>query len=134
MRHRSIFQSVVVVVALLAFVSVTFAQARQQSGAPKVSNWGYQAEGPRPELPPLDPNEAFDPHDFSGVWLTNHRSTDGFRSMTEESEIPPRTARAQEIFLSRLTGRGQETVSVRHDSRDLSGRAALGVQEYTAQR
>lgn len=112
MRHRSIFQSVVVVVALLVFASMTFAQGEQPSGA-KISNWGYQAEGPRPELPPLDPNEPFDAQDFSGVWVTNHRGTNGFRSLTVESEIPPRTPRAQEVYLSRMTGRphdGKEAV------------------------
>ncbi len=108
MRHRSLSRSIVVVVALLAFTSMTFAEAEQPSGAQKVSNWGYQAEGPRPELPPLDPNESFDPHDFSGVFVTNHRGTNGFRSMTEESDIPPRTPWAQEVYLSRLTGRPHE--------------------------
>ena len=108
MRHCSLSRSAVVVVALLVFASSTFAQGNPQAGTPKVSNWGYQAEGPRPELPPLDPNEPFDPHDFSGVWLTDHRGTGGFRSLTDEPAIPPRTAQGQSVYMGRLTGRPHE--------------------------
>lgn len=108
MRHRSLSHSIVVVVLLLVGASTTLAQGNQQSGARNISNWGYQAEGPRPELPPLDPNEPFDARDFSGVWVTDHRGTNGFRSLTEESDIPPRTAWAQEVYLSRKTARPHE--------------------------
>ena len=108
MRHRSPFYSVVCVVTLLMLASVTIAEGAQQSAEPKISNWGYQAEGPRPELPPLHPNEPFDPHDFSGVFVTNHRGTNGFRSMTDEPAIPPRTSWAREVYLSRMTGRPHE--------------------------
>ena len=108
MRHRALCHSMAVVGLSLVFASTTLAQDTQQSGAGKVSNWGYQAEGPRPELPPLDPNEPFDARDFSGVWLTDHSSTNRFRSMTDESGIPPRTAWAQEVYLSRKTARPHE--------------------------
>ncbi len=108
MRYRDLLRSLIIVVAALILVSGTLAQGARQSGPQKVSNWGYQAEGPRPELPPLDPNEAFDPHDFSGVFVTNHRVTGGFRSMTDEAGIPPRTPRAQEVYESRMTGRPHE--------------------------
>jgi hypothetical protein len=89
--------------SLVAFASVTLAQGTRP--APTISNWGYQAEGPEPELPPPNPNERFAARDFSGVWLTDHAGTKGFRSMTEEKAIPPRTARAQEVYLSRKTAR-----------------------------
>lgn len=108
MRNRFLSHSTVVVVALLVFASSTFARGNPQSGTGKVSNWGYQAEGPRPELPPLDPNETADSQDFSGVWVTDHRGTGGFRSMTDEAGIPPRTAQGQEVYMSRLTGRPHE--------------------------
>jgi hypothetical protein len=113
MRHRFLSQSVVVVVSALVCGSTLLAQGNQQTEAPKVSNWGYQAEGPRPELPPLDPNEPFDALDFSGVWVTDHQGTNGFRSMTDEDGTPPRTAWAQEVYLSRKTARphkGKEAV------------------------
>jgi hypothetical protein len=81
-------------------------QAQQgATPAPKVSNWGYQAEGPKPELPPLDRSARVDPRDFTGVWLTEHDGTGGFRSLTAEDDIPARTPWAQEVFLSRKTAR-----------------------------
>jgi hypothetical protein len=111
MRHRVLFRSAIIVVSGLVAGSTMLAQGSRPS--PKVSNWGYQAEGPDPELPPLDPNEPFDAHDFSGVWATDHRGTNGFRSMTDEDGTPPRTAWAQEVYLSRKTARphkGKEAV------------------------
>lgn len=94
-----------VAAALLACASSALAQNGAQSGSRKVSNWGYQAEGPDPELPPPAPGAAFDRHDFSGVWEADHSSTKGFRTMTEEAAIPPRTPWAQEVYLSRKTAR-----------------------------
>jgi hypothetical protein len=95
---------VIVVVSLALCAPAAFAQAAPQ-GAPKASNWGGQAEGPFPKLPPLDPNAPFDKRDFSGVWLTDHSSTNGYRGMTDEPDIPPKTPWAEEVFRSRLTGR-----------------------------
>ena len=108
MRHRALSHSILVVASLLVCASMALAQGTQQAGESKVSNWGYQAEGPSPELPPLDPNAPFDAHDFSGVWLTDHRGTNGFRTMTEEAATPPRTPWAQEVYLSRKTARPHE--------------------------
>ena len=102
MQHR--FLPLVVVVALvLAFASVEFAQAQgaEQSGPRKVSDWGGQAIGPRPEpLPPIDPNEPFDPRDLSGVWRTR-----GNRMMTEWEDVPQRTPEGEALFQSRISGR-----------------------------
>ena len=39
-----------VVASLLAFASLTVGQDTQESGTRKISNWGYQAEGPAPKL------------------------------------------------------------------------------------
>ena len=97
-----------VAAVLLASVTTSVAQTNQQPGGKKVSNWGYQAEGPDPELPPAKPGEKFDPRDCSGAWEADHSSTRGFRSMTEEKDIPPRTAWAQEVYLSRKTARPHE--------------------------
>ena len=82
--HRSLSLSLAVGASVLALGAATVAQSSQQVGAKKVSNWGYQAEGPDPELPPLKPGEKFDARDFSGVWEADHTSTRGFRTMTEE--------------------------------------------------
>jgi hypothetical protein len=107
MRQRSLLR--VVVTVLAAPLVSTAIQAQQGASAtPKVSNWGFQAEGPKPELPPLDRSAAFDPRDFTGVWLTEHEGTGGFRSLTAEDDIPPRTPWAQEVFLSRKTARPQK--------------------------
>ena len=97
-------------VAASVMVLASVASAQQPSGGTpsdgkKLSNWGYQAEGPEPKLPPPAAGQAFDRRDFSGVWLTDHDSTGGFRSMTTEDNTPPRTARGQELFLSRKTAR-----------------------------
>jgi len=108
MRYRPLFGSILVVASLLAFASLTVGQDTQQSGTRKISNWGYQAEGPAPKLPSAQPGAPFDSRDFSGVWETNHDGTKGFRSMTEEKATPPRTPRAQEIYLSRKTARPHE--------------------------
>ncbi len=105
MRHRSPFHSTVVVSLALACGSLVLAQGTQRAQAPKISNWGYQAKGPRPELPPLNPGARFNARDFSGVWVTDHQGTNGFRSMTDEPGTPPRTAWAQEVYLSRKTAR-----------------------------
>jgi hypothetical protein len=105
MSHRSRVQSVAIALSVLACGSMVLAQGSPQSKAPKVSNWGYQAEGPRHELPPLDPKAPFDARDFSGAWVTDHRGTNNFRSMTDEPGTPPRTPWAQEVYLSRKTAR-----------------------------
>jgi hypothetical protein len=108
MRYRPLFVSLGLGASLFALASITFAQGSQQSGGRKISNWGYQAEGPEPELPPSRPGEPFDARNLSGVWLTDHASTNGFRSMTDEAAIPPRTPWAQEVYLSRKTARPHE--------------------------
>jgi hypothetical protein len=50
-------------------------------------------------------NQAFDPHDFSGVWLTNHANTNGFRSFTKEENIPSRTAWGEARYATTMSGR-----------------------------
>ncbi|PYS47108.1 MAG: hypothetical protein DMG13_28695 [Acidobacteria bacterium] len=100
MRH-CIVRSIIVAASLLVFASISFAQAPSQSGAKKVTDWGGQAEGPAPsKLPPINPNEKFDPHDFSGLW----RPTGG-RMMTDWDKVPPRTPGGEQVFQSRITGR-----------------------------
>jgi hypothetical protein len=42
------------------------------------------------------------------VWLTEHDGTSGFRSLTVEDDIPPRTPWGQEVYLSRKTARPQK--------------------------
>jgi len=108
MRYRALFHSLMIASSLLALETLTAAQNNQPSAGTKISNWGYQAEGPDPTLPPLKPGEKFDPRDFSGAWESDHSSTRGFRSMTEEKDIPPRTPWAQEVYLSRKTARPHE--------------------------
>jgi hypothetical protein len=105
MRYRRLIHSLVFGSSLLAFAPGAAAQGNAQTPPAKVSNWGYQAEGPEPKLAPLVPGERFDPRDFSGVWESDHASTNGFRSMTEEKATPPRTPQAQEVYLSRKTAR-----------------------------
>ncbi len=105
MRYRPLFHLAALAVSLLASAPAVLAQTAQPPAARKVSNWGFQAEGPDPELPPPTPGAPIDNHDFSGVWESDHSSTRGFRSMTEEAAIPPRTAWAQEMYLSRKTAR-----------------------------
>ncbi len=106
--RRSLFLSLAVAASVLAVSATTVAQNNQPSGAKKVSNWGYQADGPDPELPPLKPGEKFDARDFSGLWEADHTSTRGFRTMTVEADIPPRTPWGQELYLSRKTARPHE--------------------------
>jgi hypothetical protein len=48
---------------------------------------------------------AFDARDLAGVWQTDHRGTNGYRGMTTEEGIPPRTPWAAELFKTRITGR-----------------------------
>jgi hypothetical protein len=94
MRNH-VLRSLVLVVGLSVLVSMTFAQGKVQT------NWGGQAEGPQPaKLPPINPNEKFDPHDFSGLW----RPT-GSRMMTDWKDVPPRTPEGEQLFQSRLVGR-----------------------------
>jgi hypothetical protein len=92
------------VIPVLIFSTTGFAQP-PQSAAPKVSNWGGQADGPFPKLPPPDPNASYNLRDFSGAWETDHRGTGGYRGMTDEAGIPPRTPWAEAVFRSRVTGR-----------------------------
>jgi hypothetical protein len=105
MRYHRLIRSLALGSSLLALASVTVAQDNSQSPARKVSNWGYQAEGPEPKLPPAIRGERFDARDFSGAWETDHEGTNGFRSLTEEKAIPPRTPRGQEVYLGRKTAR-----------------------------
>ncbi len=73
--------------------------------------WGGQDAAAPAQPPPgaarpaADLSGKFDPHDLAGVWLTNHRSTNGYRGMTTEAGIPPRTPWADALFKSRKTGR-----------------------------
>jgi hypothetical protein len=50
-------------------------------------------------------DEAFDPHDFTGVWNTNHRGTRGYRSISAEEDIPQRTPWGEAQFALTITGR-----------------------------
>ena len=94
MRNNAV-RSIVLVLSLVVFASVTFAQGKV------ITNWGGQAEGPQPaKLSPLNPNEKFDPHDFSGLW----RPT-GSRMMTDWKDVPPRTPEGEALFQSRMVGR-----------------------------
>ena len=102
MLNRLMMPLIALAVAAPICLPAGFAQTPRQ---PKVSDWGGQAEGPTPKLPPPDPNVKFDPHDFSGVYETNHSGTRGYRGMTTEENIPPRTPWAEQVFRSRLTGR-----------------------------
>ena len=62
--------------------------------------WGGQDAAAVDQLPPGANKSApgstgtLDPHDLTGVWLTNHRGTNGYRGMTTEEGIPPRTPSA----------------------------------------
>jgi hypothetical protein len=94
MRHLTRF-SITALALTLFCAPLTFAQAPK-----KVTNWGGQAEGPDPKLPALDPNEKFDPRDFSGVWRPQRD-----RMMTDWDAVPPRTPWGEEVFQSRVTGR-----------------------------
>jgi len=72
--------------------------------------WGGQdaaaVDQPPPEAKATPgANAAFDARDLSGVWQTDHRGTNGYRGMTTEEGIPPRTPWAAELFKTRITGR-----------------------------
>jgi hypothetical protein len=108
MRHRFLL-TIMVVVSVLVLTPMGWTQGYEYDGplvdaeGRKVMDWGGQAWGPAPEpLPPVDPNEPFDARDFSGVWRMDRGST---RMMTEWDAVPTRTARGEEIFQSRITGR-----------------------------
>jgi hypothetical protein len=73
--------------------------------------WGGQ-DAAAVDQPPPGANKSaagssgtFDKHDLTGVWLTNHRGTNGYRGMTTEEGIPSRTPWAETLFHGRLTGR-----------------------------
>jgi hypothetical protein len=99
MRHPYI-KAAILFTVVLVFASVALAQGGTQASPKKVTNWGGQAEGPDPKLPALDPNEKFDPRDFSGVWRPQRD-----RMMTEWDFVPKRTPWGEELFQSRKTGR-----------------------------
>jgi hypothetical protein len=71
--------------------------------------WGGQdaasVDQPPPGAKAAAAAGAVNPRDFSGVWETDHRGTNGYRGMTTEEGIPPRTPWAESVFRSRLTGR-----------------------------
>src|SRR5262245_15847952 len=99
MRNRF----VVAVFALITVVSLQPSHVYAQL-------WGGQDAAAVNQAPPgakanASPAAAFDRHDLTGVWLTDHRGTNGYRGMTTEDGIPPRTPWADALFKSRLTGR-----------------------------
>jgi hypothetical protein len=73
--------------------------------------WGGQDAAAVDQAPPgtkaaaSAPNGTLDRHDLTGVWLTDHRGTNGYRGMTTEEGIPPRTPWAEALFKTRMTGR-----------------------------
>src|SRR5262245_25647102 len=73
--------------------------------------WGGQDAAAVNQPPPSakgsssTPTGPFDRRDLTGVWLTDHRGTNGYRGMTTEEGIPPRTPSAEALFKSRMTGR-----------------------------
>jgi len=72
--------------------------------------WGGQDAAAVDQPPPggkasTTASAAFDRHDFTSVWQTDHRGTNGYRGMTTEEGIPARTPWAEALFKSRLTGR-----------------------------
>jgi len=72
--------------------------------------WGGQDAAAVDQPPPggkasTTASGAFERHDFTGVWQTDHRGTNGYRGMTTEEGIPARTPWAEALFKSRLTGR-----------------------------
>jgi len=85
---------------MLVGASLIFSQTATNPAQKKVTNWGGQAEGPNPKLPPVDPNEKFDPRDFSGVWRPQRD-----RMMTGWDAVPPRTPLGEKLFQSRVAGR-----------------------------
>lgn len=99
MRNRFVV-SVFALVTVLSVPSHTHAQI-----------WGGQdAAAPGQPQPAASANApastgAFNPRDLSGLWETDHRGTNGYRGMTTEDAIPPRTPWAEALFRSRMTGR-----------------------------
>lgn len=51
----------------------------------------------------------FDPRDLSGVWVTNHEGTGGYRSLTVEELIPPRTPWGEARYAVTVSGRTTKT-------------------------
>jgi hypothetical protein len=101
--RRYVLRSLFIGGSLLLFTALGFGQA---SSAKKVTDWGGQAEGPPPaKLPPINPNEKFDPHDFSGLWRPFGRTMIDGRMMTNWDKVPPRTEWGEKVFQSRVTGR-----------------------------
>ncbi len=99
-------RAIIVAAFLFMFTLTSFAQA-PQSKPKKNTDWGGQAAGPAPDkLPPIDPKDKFDTHDFSGLWrpMTGRSLTDG-RMMTGWDKVPPRTEWGEKVFQSRVTGR-----------------------------
>src|SRR5262245_51237267 len=99
MRNRF----VVLVLALVTVLSILPSNGYSQI-------WGGQDAAAVNQPPPsakgaAAANATFDRHDLTGVWLTDHRGTNGYRGMTTEEGIPPRTPSAQTLFQSRMTGR-----------------------------
>jgi hypothetical protein len=50
-------------------------------------------------------SENFDPRDFTGVWMTNHRGTRGYRGMGMDGDMPARTPWGEAKFKTTITGR-----------------------------
>src|SRR4029078_5631458 len=93
------------VVSFCVFVTVFCAPSNGYSQI-----WGGQDAAAVDQQPPGAKSTAaqtatFDRRDFTGVWQTDHRGTNGYRGMTTEEGIPPRTPWADALFRSRLTGR-----------------------------
>jgi hypothetical protein len=99
MRNRFVF-SALALTTLLFIPSHSYGQI-----------WGGQDAAAVNQAPPGAKASAaasagtFDRRDFTGVWQTDHRGTNGYRGMTTEEGIPPRTPWAETLFRSRLTGR-----------------------------
>ena len=66
--------------------------------------WGGQDAAAVDQAPPAV-KASTSARDFTGIWQTDHDGTRGFRGMTAEDGIPPRTPWAQGVFNSRITGR-----------------------------
>jgi hypothetical protein len=96
-----------VVVSVFALITVVSLQPAHAYG----QIWGGQDAAAVDQPPPGAKANAsastatFDRRDLTGVWLTDHRGTNGYRGMTTEEGIPPRTPWADALFKSRMTGR-----------------------------